>query len=356
MKILIITNELLPTCGVSKHVDELLSEFRNYKELEIKIITGGGNDIVIDNFRKLGFEVIVNETFNHNKRNVIGFLKSTIWLIKFVSRSQISIIHSHHHYAANIAQVTMSFFKIKTLLTNHGILADIGILGHFPSDHIIAVNKHIVDYLHKKYSNNKKTVYLIHSGIKNRSNEIKNRNQKLKLISASRIVKEKGIDTFVKAVSLLPLEIKGKVEFLIAGDGDYLHELVKLESKIQSGVKFIGGIEDLQLFMNQTDIFVMTSVSSTEGFPTTLIEAGYARNLIITSDFRGLKDVFEDNKDGLIFETGNFKELSEKLMLVIQNFETYKNLTENFYRKSIELFDSKACARKTYDLYKSISK
>lgn len=354
MKILILTNELLTSCGVSKHLFELLSEFRNYKELEITIITGGGNDIVIDKFRKLGFEVIVKENFRHDKRSIIGFIKSTIWLTKFISRNQISLIHSHHHYAANIAQVTKIFFQTNTILTNHGILPEIGILSHFPSDNFIAVNRHVVDYLHQKKSNKK--VSLIHIGIKNRSNVNKNRNQVLKFISASRIVEDKGIDTFIKAVSLLPEEIKIKAEFLIAGEGDYLPELVKLESKIQSGVKFIGVIEDLQLFMNQTDVFVMTSVSSAEGFPTSLIEAGYARNLIITSDFRGLKDVFENNKDGLIFEAGNFKTLSEKLMLVIQNFETYKNLTENFYRKSIELFDSKVCARKTYDLYKSISK
>lgn len=352
MKILFLTNQLLLTCGVSKHLYELLSEFRNNKELEIIIITGGGN--AIDKFNKLGYEIILNEDFKHEERTFIGFIHASFWLFKFLLRRNISIIHSHHHYAANIAQVSKYFFKPKTILTNHGILPEVGILNHFPAENIIAVNQHIQEYLLKDKKH--QSIDLIYTGITNRSAITKSKNNILKIITASRIVEDKSIDTFVKAVSLLPEEIKIKAEFLIAGEGNYLPELVKLESKIQSGVKFIGVIEDLQLFLNQTDIFVMTSVSSTEGFPTTLIEAGYARNLIISSDFRGLKDVFEDNKDGLVFEAGNFKQLSEKLMLVIQNFEAYKNLTENFYRKSIELFDPEVCAQKTYDLYKSISK
>lgn len=353
IKVLVLTNQLLNTCGVSKHLFELLTGLKKFENINIVIVTGGGN--AINKFVKLGYEIIVNENFNHDNRSYLGFIKTVYWLVKFSFERKISIIHSHHHYAANIAQTSKLFRKITTILTNHGILPEIGLLSHFPSDHIITVNQHIVEYLknYKRYRN--KPVYLIHQGIQNRFTGSKKRNTILKFISASRIVKEKGLETLIRAISLLPHSLKIKAEFILAGEGEYLEELMNLESQIHSGIKYVGVLEDVQEYLKTTDVFIFTS-TAIEGFPTSLIEAAFAKNLIIASNFSGLKDIFEDNKDGLVFETGNFKELSEKLILTIQNFETYQNLIENFYIKSIELFDINVSAKKTYDLYKSILK
>ena len=354
MKILIVTNELLNTCGVSKHLYELLSGFRTFKDLEILIVTGGGN--AISKFETLGYEIIVNENFKHEKRSPIGFIKAIFWLIKLIAKRKIAVVHSHHHYAANIAQAAKLFTNTHTIITNHGILPEIGILSHFPSDHIIAVNQYVVDYISRKNPHKNKSVHLIHYGIRNRSTKNKRGNEILRFISASRIVKEKSIDTFIKAISLLPDSVRNKAEFLIAGEGNYLNDLIKLESEIQSGVKFIGVIEDLQLYLNQTDVFVMTSKSSSEGFPTALVEAGYAKNLIITSNFKGLDNIFKDNTDGIVFEVNNPTALSEKILFTINNFEKLKMFIENFYSKSICLFDPNTFSNKTFDLYQSVKK
>ncbi|MGD8306544.1 MAG: glycosyltransferase family 4 protein [Ignavibacteria bacterium] len=351
MIVLFLVNQLLKVCGVSKHLYELLSELREYDDIKIVIATGGGN--VINKFEKLGYEIIVNENFNHDNRSYYGFIKGVYWLSKFLNERKISIVHSHHHYAANIAQTTKLFRKSTTILTNHGILPEIGMLSHFPSDHIIAVNQHVFDHIRNNKKYKSKSTHLIHQGIRNRFTGSKKRNTILRFISASRIVKEKGLDTFIKAISYLSENEKSEAEFLLAGEGKFLDELLDLESRIRSGIKYIGVLDDVQDYLKTTDVFVMTS-TAVEGFPTSLIEAAYAKNLIITSNFSGIENFFEDNKDGLIYEINNANELSEKLRFTIQNFHKLGELVENFYRKSVVLFDLRLNAKKTYDLYKSI--
>ena len=109
--------------------------------------------------------------------------------------------------------------------------------------------------------------------------------------------------------------------------------------------------------MNDTDVFVLPTRSTAEGFPMTLIEAGYTKNFIITSDFRGLGIYFFDSeKDGLIFKSEDFADLAEKIKFTIDNYEKLTSKIKNFYTKTIDVFNVETMVKRTSNLYNEILK
>ena len=77
----------------------------------------------------------------------------------------------------------------------------------------------------------------------------------------------------------------------------------------------------------------MTSFS--EGFPTILIEAGIANNLIISSKFEGY-DLILNEDNSLLFE--NMDELETKLKKSIENLSDLSRFQKNFIIKFVKFF------------------
>ena len=201
LKILIVTNELLTTCGVSKHLLYFLSEAKKRDDVEFTILCGGGD--AIDVYKDLCKEVFVNPAVKHENRSAVNFIKAFLFLFKLLTKNKYQIIHSHNHYADNIAKLVSYFVKVKTIQTVHGIIEPIGRLNHYPSKYFIAVNEHVYDYLTKQKNKQSKNVKLMRSGVPVPTNSIKTINQKLKIISAGRLIPEKGFDIFIEAISKL---------------------------------------------------------------------------------------------------------------------------------------------------------
>jgi glycosyltransferase involved in cell wall biosynthesis len=179
----------------------------------------------------------------------------------------------------------------------------------------------------------------------------KKSNESIRIFTASRLVKEKGIETFIRAASYVKESFPDiKFSFEIAGAGNYLNDLIKLNNDLNAGVKFAGVIVNIFPKLNEIDFFVMTSHS--EGFPLSMVEAGLAKKFIITSRFDGLEYIFQDHNDGLTFEINNHKELAEKILFGISNADLANKLSLNFHNKVLKLFNAEIAAEKHLSLYK----
>ncbi len=352
MRILIITNQLLTTCGVSKHLLYFLSEVKKREDVEFTILCGGGD--AIDDYKNLCKEVIVNSAFMHENRSTINFIKAFLFLVQLLAKNKYHIIHSHTHYADNIANIASYFVKVKTLQTVHGIIEPIGILNHYPSKYLASVNEHVYDYLIKQKKKSSKNVKLIRNGIPVPIKIEKAVNQKLKIISAGRLIPEKGFDIFIKAISKLNKDTLNKAEFLIAGKGDYESELKKLAAKSNVSIYFIGEVKDLNPKLVSTHIFVTASRSKSEGFPITIIEAALNRNLILSSKFLGHDSILKDKINSLIFNVNDPDDLTEKLEYAIQNFKNMNKLIERSYNDACTEFNLDKMVSETVSFYKEI--
>ncbi len=352
MKVLIITNELLNTCGVSKHLLYFLNAMKAHPEIKFTILCGGGNSI--NRYSGLCEKIIVDNKFKHENRSYFNYVLALVKLFKLVLFNNYAIIHTHNHYAANLSRIISRLFRIKTIQTCHGIIPEKGRLSHFSADYIIAVNEHIIKYLIENKIKEKSGIRLIRYGLNKSSGKVKDRNSKLKILCASRLVYEKGPDIFINAVQKLPESIIKQCDFLIAGEGDMKVKLLKMISDGHIEISYLEDIPDLREILSTTDIFILPSRSVSEGFPLSICEAGFEKNLVITSNFLGLNSIFSENEDGIVFQLGDEKNLAEKIIYSISNFENLQQMINNFHNKCLKEFKLDLMIDKTINLYNNV--
>ena len=350
MNILYLANELRYTCGVTNHLLYLTSGLAANSENRIFIITGGGDGI--ERFKNINAEILNDNRFHHQNRSAVHYISAINVLSGFIKKNKIDIIHSHTHYAANIASNASYLKRMPKIQTNHGLLTDKGKLKHFNADKYIAINEHIYDYLLANNITSEDNIKLIRCGIYVPPEAPVKSKVKLKIIAASRFTKEKGLDIFINAVSKLGNEVKQKAEFIIAGMGEEETALKQMNSELNAGISFPGNIVNLGEILKNTHIFVYPSRSKSEGFPAVITEAGASGNLLITSDFYGVTRAVENNVDGIIFKSEDADNLAEALSRAINDFDSLAGFRLNFYNKVKNLFNLETMIQKHEDLYK----
>ena len=325
MNILFLTDDVLYVSGVSKHLYYLLKEFSKDENFNIFLVCSGGD--FVDEFKKLRITVIVKKEISHHERSLLNIIKS-VWLIyHLVNKQNIPIIHSHTHYAANIAWWTSKLTKSKAIQTIHGIQPSGGRLPHFLAEYFVTVNRNTIDYL-VSIGKERGKIYFVNLGLPFPEKHIKNSGE-IKIFFASRLVPEKGGDIFIDAIALVKNRLKEKVSFIMAGEGECENELKKQITRLKIDVKFLGKIKETYDYLKDTHIFVFASRYQTEGFPLAIIEAALNENLIITSDFISLKEIFKENKDCLVFYNNDPEQLAEKLILAVDNYHNYSEMIVN---------------------------
>lgn len=349
-KILILTDKINYNDGVTTYLYNFICS-ANRNNVEFYLCSPGGDRI--NDFKQLLQKLYISKRFDYTRRNYFNTLFYIIHIIVLCSKNRIEIIHSQNYFFANIAKIVSKFIKVRTVQTHNNLFQEIN-LKHFVSDVNIAVNEHIYDYAlsNKKVIQN--CIKLIRYGlIMPEENCVKDTS--FLVVAAARLTIEKGIDTFIKAVSMLDKSFRNRCKFCVAGEGNYENELRKLNNELNAGIVFLGKLNGIYDLLIKSKILVNPSIWDAEGFPLTLIEAGAYKNLVITSNFRGVLSVFDPDKDGFMFEKNDAFTLKVILQEAISNYDHYYYKVENFHRKVRKLFDVKTTVKQTLKLYDELS-
>lgn len=167
----------------------------------------------------------------------------------------------------------------------------------------------------------------------------------------------KGMDFLLKAFSLLQDK---KAHLLIVGEGelkqDYIDECGWLG--IADRVFFAGRVsqEDLPKYFAASNFLVLPSVDKGEAFGIVLVEAMAAGKPVIASNLPGVRSVVSDKKNGLLFETGNEKDLVEKLDWLLENKKARKRFGKAGRKKAETEFDWHKIAKKMEKVYLQVVK
>ena len=123
----------------------------------------------------------------------------------------------------------------------------------------------------------------------------------IKLITIGRLVDQKGYDRLAYAVKELKKE-SDKFEIWILGDGEQKEELQRYIDKygLQNSLKLKGFKNNPYAYIKKADAFLCSSRS--EGFSTVATEALILNKPIFTTDCSGMKELFGNNKCGIICE------------------------------------------------------
>ncbi len=132
------------------------------------------------------------------------------------------------------------------------------------------------------------------------------------------------VEAFARVHNLQP-----GMKLLLVGSGP---ELPKLQGKaaelgIERGCVFLPARPAVAPYLRAIDIFV--SCSSSEAFSNSILEAMACGCCPVGSRVGGTPELIEDGLRGLLFESGNLNELSEKLAVLIQDGQLRSRLAGN---------------------------
>jgi phosphatidylinositol alpha-1,6-mannosyltransferase len=140
------------------------------------------------------------------------------------------------------------------------------------------------------------------------------------VLTVTRLVERKGIDTVLKALSVLKNEIQN-IRYFIVGEGPDREKLEQLARTLEVDhlVTFCGKVpySELNIYYNLCDVFVMPSKTATpdvEGFGIVFLEANACSKPVIGTYSGGIPSAIIHKKTGLLVEEENPTELSRAIL------------------------------------------
>ncbi|HBZ0782148.1 TPA: glycosyltransferase [Klebsiella pneumoniae] len=146
---------------------------------------------------------------------------------------------------------------------------------------------------------------------------------KLKLVTIARLTEKKGIETCIKACSVL-LSMGVDFEYHIIGDGPEKSKLTNLShSKGLGNSIFYHGLQSQEViskFLDESDIFLLPSITASdgdmEGIPVALMEAMAVGLPVISSYHSGIPELIDDEISGYLIDERDYKSLASKVIKI----------------------------------------
>lgn len=360
------------TGGAKTHIINLCTNLKNFIGLKIICFMYGQ---FYEEVKKSGIDIDVYEQRSRFDLSVIDKI------VQLVYSQNFDIIHCHGARANFIGMLLKKKIKDKPFLTTiHSdfdldfqdvvykkiIFSYLNKISLKKFDYFIVVSSLLKDKVKKLgISNNR--VFVLHNGFDfDKKISFEGREDflskyidksliqsKIVIGNLCRLIKVKGLDVFIKAAELIVKEYDDVI-FLIGGDGpqkEYLENLIN-ELKLNNKVFLLGKIDNPYDFFNAIDINVISSYS--EGFPYSLLEATMLEKCCVSSRVGSIPDLIEDEKNGLFFEAGNHKELSQKIKKLLDDKALIQSLGRKLSQKAKEKFSAKSMAETQFRIYEKI--
>ena len=185
-------------------------------------------------------------------------------------------------------------------------------------------------------------------------------NKKIILLPG-RLTSWKGQELFIEAVNLVNTQLGYEAFYAIILGSDqgrdlYKKKLIRLSEqyRMTKQVKFIDHCKDMALAYKVSSIIVSSSIEP-EAFGRVAVEAQSMEKIIIASNIGGSNETVIDEKTGYLFESGNPKSLSEKILKVLNLDDTTLKTVGIEGRKNIvKKFNVEKMCFSTYSEYKKL--
>ena len=310
---------------------------------------------------------------NRSNINLLDLFKTLISILFLINKLKPDIVHFISIKPVILGSIATKFYykklKIITSISGLGfIFVNEGILASFKRFltcllyRIALSNKEIKiifqnntdrDFINKLCNLSPKQSFLINgSGVNlDKFQPMKNKTKEKIVLLPARIVKSKGIIEFIKAAESL----KGKARFIICGNFDY--EAKDFISKKfinkwvnKSVIEYLGFKKEISEIMSNSTIVVLPSYR--EGLPKVLCEAAACGIPVITTDVPGCKDAIINNVTGILVPAKNVKDLSSKILELLENPEIIIKMSQSARKLALEKFDVNKIVDKHIEIYK----
>ena len=161
--------------------------------------------------------------------------------------------------------------------------------------------------------------------------------QGLNIINIGRMTDQKNQITLLKSINLIKNKIR--VRLLIIGNGiekNNLENYIK-KNNLNKYIRIKNYLENPYPFISKSDLFILSS--KYEGLPNVLLEAAVLKKFIISTDCpTGPKEILSNGKGGFLFNTGDYKKLSQLIIYFNKNKKKLRNKI-NFTYNTLNRYD-----------------
>ncbi|MEO0202523.1 MAG: glycosyltransferase family 4 protein [candidate division WOR-3 bacterium] len=367
LRILFVSDVFYPhPGGISEHIDSLSRYLRKRGHLTF-ILTANFNSGV--DYKDLDYVIRVGKAFKIPANKSIAPITISPRLNKLVKdiiqKNKFDIIHIHGPIAPVLPILALKYSNSINVATFHAahdkmLLYRIfkGYLeNYFKKLHgKIAVSEVAKMSIYKYF---KSDYRIIPNGVD--INRFKPDNEKIpwlfedkskKILFLGRIEPRKGLKylllAFNEVVKFIP-----DVKLIVVGDGPF-RRLYKqyLNEDIEDKVVFVGkvGYDELPKYYVSCDIFVSPATQN-ESFGIVLLEAMASKIPVIASNIEGYKQVIQNEMNGILFENKNYKDLADKIIMLLKNKNLANRLVENAYKIVLEKYSWESICKQIEDYY-----
>lgn len=165
----------------------------------------------------------------------------------------------------------------------------------------------------------------------------------VKIVIAGRIVSGKGQMDAVKAVGNLNLNGRCSCELLVVGsvcEQDYADKMKRYvaDKHLENCITF-RSFSDLKEIRAESDIELVCSEA--EGLGRVTVESMLSGCLTIGADAGATPEIIIDGKNGYLYKSGDFIDLSNKIVFAIENKKQVKKIQEDAINYCLKNFDLK---------------
>ena len=153
--------------------------------------------------------------------------------------------------------------------------------------------------------------------------------KKKMILTVGRLVPEKGIE-YIKQVSVSILKRHPEWQWLILGDGTERKNLEQfiMENRLQNRLILKGNVENVDEYLQQASIFVVTS--KYEGLGLSMLEARAMKVPCVCFDVKmGPRELIHHDMDGYLVPPFDCDEMTRKIETLIENPERRSQFAEN---------------------------
>ena len=284
--------------------------------------------------------------------------RESLW----VSRLAYQYMDSHNFDIIAIHNVIDTLavpFGKKHILQLHGAPSEINYICQLVlerEDKLIAVSKNVAEKWIKLGASPNMSI-VTNAIDENMFYPLNDVDRDIDLLFVGRLIPIKGVQTILKSLSILKKDYNMEPNFSIIGQGPYREELEKLvkKLKLEKQVTFKGLVsqEDLIRFYQTAKLAVLPSYDK-EGIMSTLLEAASCMTPSITTRGTSMEEFALDDKNALLVNPDDEKDLAEKIYKMLTDKELSKRIANNAYVAVQEQYTWQAKARQLVDVYKEV--
>lgn len=271
---------------------------------------------------------------------LVPFLFISLYYHLFRILPEVDVVHAHWIIPQGIVQ---SFFKKPYIVTGHG--GDVTSLnkGIFRklkyrclknAKYITVVSEHLKNEVLKVY--NTQDISVISMGCKTDNfgsrfarNNYFGQGDKKVVLFVGRLAEKKGVTYLIEAMKQVDAKL------VIVGDGPLRSSLEEQAREQGDKIVFMGAKphNELKIIYASADIFVAPSITAKdgdmEGIPTAIMEAMASGLPIIASESGGIKELIQDDENGLLVAEKNVNEIAKMINMLFKNTSKMVKLKNN---------------------------